>query len=127
MGERGTAFMESIKAAKWAGAAADTKWFRGAAKGSAALETIGAFIDEVLGGEDLITAAGKSVVQGGLATGGALIGAEAGLACGPLAPVCIPAGAAGGARIGGELGGMLDEQLDEWGFWEWTGGIANED
>ncbi|MFD9048180.1 hypothetical protein [Streptomyces zaomyceticus] len=46
---------------------------------------------------------------------GAAIGADAGLACGPLAWTCVPAGAAGGAWVGGEPGTMTDEQLDEWG------------
>jgi hypothetical protein len=127
MGQRGTAFMESTKAAKWVGAAAETKWFRGAAKGSATLETIGSFIDEVLGGEDLITAAGKSVVQGAFVGTGVAIGTYAGAACGPLAAVCIPAAAAGAGWIGGELGGMANDQLDEWGFWEWTDGITRID
>ncbi|WP_228473205.1 golvesin C-terminal-like domain-containing protein [Streptomyces cyaneochromogenes] len=127
MGQRGTAFMESSKAAKWVGAAADTKSFRGAAKGSAALETVASFIDEVLGGEDVVTAAGKSIVQGSFVGGGTAAGAYAGLACGPLAPVCVPAGAAGGAWIGGELGGMLNGQLEEWGVWEWTDGLTKHD
>jgi RHS repeat-associated protein len=127
MGERGTAFFESTKAAKWVGGAADTKWFKGAGKVYAGLGAIGSFIDEVLGGEDLITAGGKALLTGGLTAGGAAVGAEAGLACGPLAPVCVPAGAAGGGWIGTEVGGLADSKLEEWGFWEWTDGLTKHD
>ncbi|WP_234322209.1 DNRLRE domain-containing protein [Streptomyces sp. NRRL B-24720] len=127
MGQRGTAFMESTKAAKWVGSAASAKWFKGAGKASAGLATVGSFIDEVLGGEDLITAGGKAVLTGGLTAGGTAIGAEAGLACGPLAPVCVPAGAAGGAWVGDQLGELADGKLEDWGFWDWTDGLTDND
>ncbi|MGR4880792.1 DNRLRE domain-containing protein [Streptomyces sp. LARHCF249] len=127
MGDRGTAFMESTRAAKWVSTAADTKWFKATGKVHGGLETVGAFIQELMEGEDLITAGLKAGLKGGLAAAGGSIGAYAGIACGPLAWICIPAGVAGGAWIGSELGTMADESLDEAGFWDWTDGVTKED
>ncbi|MFF8867464.1 hypothetical protein ACF08B_36050 [Streptomyces sp. NPDC015139] len=75
----------------------------------------------------MLTAGAKTVVTTGFLTTGTTMGAEAGLACGPLTDICVPAGATSGAWIGHELGGMLDEKFEKWGVWDWIHNLANRD
>lgn len=127
MGEQGTAFFESHKTADWVASASNTAWYKGASKGLGAATTLADFIVELMDGEDLITAAAKATLTGTFATQGAVLGASAGLACGPAAEICSPALGILGGYAGGEIAGYLDERFDEWGVWEWTDGLTDRD